>query len=473
MKIVIFGRTYIVQPDMYRMGNEIAKLLNHDDTCLFYIASNKAKQSDYDTILFVNVERRVIYPVFLNVFNNIVEPYFGSLLDTFPYGAIIEAEPTEYIICDCDCLESIGKNIIKTHRYGYTLDGEILKLCPDLNARFESFSTIKEFSPPSAAANTRLAETQTNAKKIDISRKSEKVAPAQKATVSQSASPEISVRASAAPKLPEAKILKAEARIPYPDGRNLKSYCGISSDSLTIILSTNKAIVVIDKKSGRIQTTEFNDIYKNDLLGIASEVDIMKTIGRCPTVTNEVKAVRIADLRHVMRHYEKRKDDGISKQMLSVQGGILYVAIIPNKIVKSGCSIKNCAIELHKNADGEYDKMRNTIKAYNSETYLINARDGSFFITAESNKSCKVLPIDVIYNQIADASSLGDIMASFPDRKIVDGDALGVKSSNDVVSITHVSERVIELCPKKVTVRDTSYAYDPASKTIMYTISSS
>lgn len=477
MKLTIFGRSYIVNPNMYPIANEISKLLNHDDTHIFYIAQNRMAASDDDSLLFVNIPMHSIYPIFLHVFNETVEPYADSVLNTFPFSSVIEAAPIEYKICPKSEIEARNGNL--TNRYGYCMDRSTLLICPNLNAAFEPFSTIKEASKKAERSSVRIATTKSSYKpmpKTQLPNADQMEQPHTlrndhaKSDMKPIGSSSITAKPTQKTIITPHQVQKPVAK-PAPSTANtgnIKTFCRINEESVVLILSVNKEIAVINKKTGSIVITKFEDIYKNDLLGVNNESSLIKAIGRCPMIAYDVKTINISDLRHVIRLYEKRKDDAITNQMFAMQNGCLHMTIAPAALATSGMSIKNSAIELHKKAEPEYEKIRSAIKAYNSDTYLVLSQDGAFVMIAEKTKQAKVIPIKSIYDLIPTATTLGDLLAMFPDRMIINGSSISIRSESDVVAIAQVPDRAIALCKYKTTVRDRIYAYDPVSKTIMF-----
>lgn len=463
MKLTIFGITYSIVPEMTSIANKINSLIRDDNTYIFYIASDLHCPNDDDTILFVNIHSKNIYPVFLHVFNEMVEPYFGSVLSSFPFASVIKCDVTDYVICPKREIEA-HRGLISS-RYGIYLRGSTMYLCPDLSLDFETFSSKHSYSEKEVAEKSIIA-TKANNKSINTAAMPITTSIGSKAEQKQIEEKPINSIA----KMSIGQSISVQAKKLTPDVRkaNIRSFCEIDEDSLPLLLSQNKSLCVLNKKTGSVSLIELNSIYSNDLIGVKSEIDIIQLLGKCPIIAQDIKTIKVSDLRHVIKQYEKKKENVIARQMFSVVNGCLCITIPPADAISKGVNIKDCSIDLHRNASSNYENLRSAIKAYNHDTYFIYTTNGFFVAIVESQKKCKIISAETIYNEIPNAKSIGDIMAMFPDKMIVDGSCINIKNAYDVLAISRVPEKAFDICKDKTIIRDRFYGYDQSSKTIIY-----
>lgn len=469
MKLTIFGKTYSVVPEMTMIASKISTLIRDDDTYTFYIAQNQYNPSEDDTILLVNIRNKIVYPILLYVFDEIVEPYHESVMSSFPFASIIKGKAMDYVICPRQEIEKHHGRL--TSRYGMYINSSTMYLCPDLKTDFDRFSTQYSYKGKEVSKNSIIATTHMSRSHSQLSENTAlKSADPNRINLNHqqtSVSPPTSQFMTHPPIKSNALPLK-QAGSNETGKVNIKSFCGITDDSLSLLLSKNDLLCVINKKTGVVSYFDLQSIYNNDLLGVKNEIDIIRLIGKCPTIAYDVQTIKIADLRHVIKQYDKKKENSATKQMFSMANGCLYITFSPLDIIAKEINIKNLAIELHKNANGNYEKLRSSIKAYNLDTYLVCTSNGFFVVVVDSSKKCKIISSTTIYNSFSNAKSIGDIMAMFPDKMIIDGTSIKIESESDVSSISKVPEKAFDICKNKTIVRDRFYGYDQPSKTIIY-----
>lgn len=450
MKIYIMGVTYIVEPEMQIIAGKLNSLLSNDNTHIVYI-SEQGTPSDDDTILVFNIENKIAFPVLLHIFNDMVREYMIPVMHTFPRNAIINSKATDFVICP-DCNDS---KFNSAGNYKYNSSGNTLFLSVSGISEFSSFGTEIPRSATKPKEKYHAIEmtvhemnpqvgNQLPRKKVSVSPQSNKI------------------------QTPKNHDKNNTMSIRKPVVDNIKQFCKIDSNSFFMILCENEQVISINKRTGSIVITDMKNMYENNLLDVKNASDIISVLHPCPIIPKKVSDIALLDIRHAIRLYESKKDSVVTKNLFAISNGILNISPIPKKHVDEHLSIKNCSIAMHRAAKENYERVKAALNAYQGNVFLIVCKSGAFIVTSESPKKNKMLPIGALIDKFDEIECIEDMMAMFPNEHIVCGDAIGVSSIEDVDAVSPVSNQAIQLCSRRKTVKNRTYAYDPASKSILF-----
>ena len=165
MQVILHGQSYIVNNNA--MKTETVSLLHDDDTVALYIAQNRKQINDYDTILLVNTKRRTLFPIFLSIFNEMVEPYYTPLICSFPEFYIIESDAVDFAACDYRGISKLSQHV--TNKYiAYAVVDKTLLIAPDLNETFAMFGNKRAISLPQPKIEKQMIYETTVERKQTI-----------------------------------------------------------------------------------------------------------------------------------------------------------------------------------------------------------------------------------------------------------------------------------------------------------------
>jgi hypothetical protein len=163
MTVSIYGRSYNVKRSALR--SDFLNLIMDEDTFLLYIAQSKDQVNDFDTLLAINIECQKIIPMFLSVFNEMVDEYFIPIKYSCPAVYIINVDVANYIACDKSTI-SQRRNAMFNKYIGYVLEDDVLYICPTFACSFETFGTVTKYlqEKPREPKRTIIFETPLSKK---------------------------------------------------------------------------------------------------------------------------------------------------------------------------------------------------------------------------------------------------------------------------------------------------------------------
>ena len=490
MNITIHGQTYIVKNNAIK--TEMVSLLNDDDTMVLYITANKSKIDDYDTILLINPVREVVFPVFLSVFNDMVESYYIPLRYSFPAFYVIESKAVDFACCDFEGVSKL-RNYTKNNYISYGTIDDILLVSPDLTSRFEMFGTkkIAGMKKPATQKTMLYETTKQVAAKPEIKHESKPIQqpkpvtkPQQSVqtkplTSSQPVQPKPSIPKVQVPEMvqtPARPVVQPKPVVPPtistarpkgPSKENLLKYCSITDDCLVINLAGNREIAVIDKKLGSFDRYSYDELLSNDMIGYTDETLMIQAFGKIPLILYDTSTLCVTDIRPVIRMFEQRKESPVTKQMVAYNEGMLYVAFASEAAMAQQTSIKNFAIESHKNAVQNYEKIKTVAKAYAKEVYCVLTKSNiGILVVSDGGKKANYLPLEDIYASMSEIQNIGDIMRLFPIERIIDGTFFNIDSIEQVRSVVDVLPQSLNLTAEKYAVKGVNFGYDRQQKII-------
>ena len=466
MTITLYGRTYTIKNNA--MKTEMVSLLNDDNTVVLYVAQNKNKIDDYDTILLINTVKRTIFPIFLSVFNELVEPYYMPIIYSFPAFYVIESNATEFVACDYTSIAKL-RNHTNNKYISYAVSDNVLMVSPDLTEIFEMFGNKKSIREPIQTSRQMFYETTINKKQANKSMPiTEPVLHHQTTRVEhKSAMTEPTIKPKPSITSPVANI-KPATNQSGTSRDNLFKYCDYSDDCFAILLSHNHALAIINKKYGTVKTVGFDELLENELIGYNDEPSIIREFGKIPSIMYNTNKVCLTDIRNVIRLFEQRKESPVTKQMVSYSNDTLYCALASDDALSHQTTIKNFAIESHKNAVLNYEKIKTVAKAYAKDVYCILTKTNiGIMVVSDGGKKANYLPIDDIYAAMPDVKSIGDIIRLFPIERIIDGAFFNIDSIEQVRSVMDVLPASMNLNAHKYTVKGIHFGYDKNAQIIV------
>lgn len=487
MNITIHGHTYILKNNAIR--TEMVSLLNDEDTTVLYISADKTKIDDYDTILLINTSRKSVFPVFLSVFNDMVEPYYIPLKYVFPAFYVIESSAIDFACCDFDGISKL-KNYVKNNYIAYGIVDNILLIATDFSSNFEMFGTKKIAGTKKPEVKKTMLyekekttsvrqEHQTNNPPVQQPRKAQpkptpnntfsKPTTPPKQSIPQVKVPEM-VHTPARPVVQPTPVPQKPATNVRPTGsskENLFKYCSINENCLIINLAGNREVAVIDKKLGSFARYSYDELLSNNLIGYSDESQMLQAFGKTPLIMYDTYKLCVTDIRTAIRMFEQRKESPVTKQMVAYNEGSLYVAFASEASIAQQTSIKNFAIESHKNAVQNYEKVKTVAKAYAKDVYCVLTKSNiGILVVSDSGKKANYLPLEEIYTSMPEVQNIGDIIRLFPIERIIDGTIFNIDSIEQVRSVVDVLPQALNLASEKYTVKGFNFGYDRQQKII-------
>jgi hypothetical protein len=153
--------------------------------------------------------------------------------------------------------------------------------------------------------------------------------------------------------------------------------------------------------------------------------------------------------------------------MVAYNEGSLYVAFASESSIAQQTSIKNFAIESHKNAVQNYEKVKTVAKAYAKDVYCVLTKSNiGILVVSDSGKKANYLPLEEIYTSMPEVQNIGDIMRLFPIERIIDGTIFNIDSIEQVRSVVDVLPQALNLASEKYTVKGFNFGYDRQQKII-------
>lgn len=507
MTVSIYGRSYNVKRGALR--SDFLNLIMDEDTFLLYVAQNKDQVDDFDTLLAINIECQKIIPMFLSVFNEMVEEYFIPVKYNCPAVYIINADASNYIACDN--IELSKKSNAKFNNYiGYVLEKDVLYVCPTLNAKFIPFGTVTKHMHTKSEEPKRRTLFEKIIGKNDTVFEQSKKEPVQKPmfekptvvtkpieearpvytppkpTVSRQAAPVEERSSVQQPVLrpifdlgddkPNHNIIDEtmikKPTLPkdpgLPPKEKLFKYCSYDSNCLVVNLVCNDAIGVVNKRTGQTNIIPLNDIVKA-IPDYTKQTAIME-FGRCITFAYEVNDIKLLDIRTLIRLFEDKKNDPVNKQLITYSNKVLSFALASEEAVNERISIKDFAIQSHKEATLKYNRLKEHFHAFAKHIYFIaTSTTCGVMMSSGTGKENQIISFDEIYEAFPECKNVGDIMRMFPVEYVLDASNLGLSTFEQILGVTIVSPKTLAVCGTVYQIKDAQYGYDSRNKCIMAT----
>ena len=481
MQIILHGQSYIVNNNA--MKTETVSLLHDDETVALYITQNRKQISDYDTILLVNTKRKTLFPIFLSVFNEIVEPYYLPLIYSFPEFYIIESDAVDFAACDYRGLSKLSQHV--NNKYiAYALVDKTLLITPDLNEQFEMFGNKRAISLPQPKIEKQMIYETT------IERKQTATQPVKTPTQPTPAvqhhiinTPKKPVETTTSRNIPTQPVSPQRPIIPAqktvqpqpspvkrtgPSKENLLKYCEINDNCTILNLSCNHEIAVIDKHYGTTKRFSIDELLNNDMIGYDNELAMIMALGKSINIMYDVNKICFIDIRNAIRMFESRKESTVSKQMISFNNDTIYFVLASDEAISKQSTIKNFAIECHKNATINYEKVKNITRAYSKDVYCIVTKTNiGILVVADNGKKANYIVLDEIYNAMPELKNIGDILRLFPAEKIINGTHFDIENIHQVKSVIGVMPASMNLSSDKYTMKGVNIGYDRNAQVII------
>ena len=481
MQIILHGQSYIVNNNA--MKTETVSLLHDDDTVALYIAQDRKKINDYDTILLVNTKRKTLFPIFLSIFNEMVEPYYTPLICSFPEFYIIESDAIDFAACDYRGISKLSQHVANKY-IAYAVVDKTLLIAPDLHETFEMFGNKRSVSLPQPKIEKQMIyETKIERQQPTITPQKVSQQPiphVQKPvqnqpnkTVTPIVTPSIQTHASPTQPLqrPVQKPVQQQS-VPTkrtgPSKENLLKCCEINENCTVLNLSSNREIAVIDKRVGTIKRFALDDLLANEMIGYYNELSLIMALGKSINIMYDTNKICFIDIRNAIRMFESRKESPVSKQMISFNSDTVYFVLASEDALNKQTTIKNFAIECHKNAVVNYEKLKSVTKAYAKDLYCIVTKTNiGILVVSDNGKKANYVPVDEIYNAMPELKNIGDILRLFPVEKIIDATHFDVENISQVKSIVDVLPASMNLASDKYSIKGINIAYDKNAQVIV------
>lgn len=481
MQVILHGQSYIVNNNA--MKTETVSLLHDDDTVALYIAQNRKQINDYDTILLVNTKRKTLFPIFLSIFNEMVEPYYTPLICSFPEFYIIESDAVDFAACDYRGLSKLSQHV--TNKYiAYAVVDKTLLIAPDLNETFEMFGNKRAISLPQPKIEKQMIYETTIERKQTVtqSAKTQTQSPpvVQRPIVNTPTKP---VEATPSRHIPIQPVPPQRPTIPAqkpvqpqptpikrngPSRENLLKYCEINDNCTVLNLSGNREIAVIDKRIGTIKRFNLDDLLSNEMIGYDNELALVMALGKSINIMYNTSKICFIDIRNAIRMFESRKESPVSKQMVSFNNDTIYFVLASEDALDKQTTIKNFAIECHKNAVVNYEKIKSVTKAYAKDLYCIVTKTNiGILVVSENGKKANYVPVDEIYNAMPELKNIGDILRLFPVEKIIDATHFDVENISYIKSVVDVLPASMNLASDKYSIKGINIGYDKNAQVIV------
>ena len=478
MQVILHGQSYIVNNNA--MKTETVSLLHDDDTVALYIAQNRKQINDYDTML-VNTKRRTLFPIFLSIFNEMVEPYYTPLICSFPEFYIIESDAVDFAACDYRGISKLSQHIANKY-IAYAVVDKTLLIAPDLNETFEMFGNKRAISLPQPKIEKQMIyETTVERKQTATPSAKTQTPPVVQRPVVNTATKPVEAAPSrnvpiqpVAPQRPTIPVQKPVQPQPTqikrnsPSKENLLKYCEINNNCTVLNLSGNREIAVIDKRVGTIKRFNLDDLLSNEMIGYDNELTLVMALGKSINIMYNTNKICFIDIRNAIRMFESRKESPVSKQMVSFNNDTIYFVLASEDALDKQTTIKNFAIECHKNAVVNYEKIKSVTKAYAKDLYCIVTKTNiGILVVSDNGKKANYVPVDEIYNAMPELKNIGDILRLFPVEKIIDATHFDVENTSYVKSVVDVLPASMNLASDKYSIKGINIGYDKNAQVIV------
>ena len=506
MTVSIYGRSYNVKRGALR--SDFLNLIMDEDTFLLYVAQNQDQVDDFDTLLAINIECQKIIPMFLSVFNEMVEEYFIPVKYNCPAVYIINADASNYVACDN--IELGKRSNAKFNKYiGYVLEKDILYVCPTFNSQFVPFGTTTKRLQEKVEEPKRRMLFEKILGKNDTHVEQPKKEPtfASKPQVASTPVEEPRQvytppkRVETPPPIPVAKTdvqqpqqqirrpvfdLGEEKDIPsiidvstinkpvvpkdkgMPAKDKLFKYCSYDSNCIVINLVCNDAIGIVNKRTGQTSIIPLDNIVS--AIPEYTKQTAMMEFGRCITFAYEVNDIKLLDIRTLIRLFEDKKNDPVNKQLITYANKILSFALASEEAVNERISIKDFAIQSHKDAIAKYNQLKEHFRAFAKHIYFISTSTTcGIIMSSGTGKENQIISFDEIYEAFPECKNVGDIMRMFPVEYVLDASNLGISTFEQILGVTIVSPKTLAVCGTVYQIKDAQYGYDSRNKCIMAT----
>lgn len=481
MQIILHGQSYVVNNNAIK--TETVSLLHDDDTVVLYIAQNRKKINDYDTILLVNTKRKILFPIFLSIFNEMVEPYYTPLICSFPEFYIIESDAIDFAACDYNGISKLSQHV--SNKYiAYAVVDKTLLIAPDLHETFEMFGNKRAVSLPQSNIEKQMiyeakierqqpAITSPKVSQQPIPHVQKPVQNQPNKTVTPIVTPSVQTHVSPMQHLqtPVQKPIQQQpvsTRKTGPSKENLLKCCEINENCTILNLSSNREIAVIDKRVGTIKRFAIDDLLANEMIGYDNELSLIMALGKSINIMYDTNKICFIDIRNAIRMFESRKESPVSKQMVSFNNDIIYFVLASEDALNKQTTIKNFAIECHKNAVVNYEKLKSVIKAYAKDLYCIVTKTNiGVLVVSDNGKKANYVPINDIYNTMPEVKNMGDILRLFPVEKIIDATYFDVENISQVKSVVDVLPASMNLASNKYSIKGINISYDKNAQVIV------
>ena len=501
MTVSIYGRSYNVKRSALR--SDFLNLIMDEDTFLLYVAQNKDQVNDYDTLLAINIECQKVIPMFLSVFNEMVDEYFIPVKYNCPAVYVINVDAANYVVCDKQTISQYSNSMFNKY-IGYAIDNDILYICPTLTYKFDAFGTVTKYMQDKPRETQRKTLFEKILPKKEQTSKSEKPVferppmPSRQEAPQQMSVPTTPTRSAFdMPKEPttvqttpvrrpifedfdEPKNIPNIVDIPstiqpvinkdqsVPKKERLHQYCSYDENCLLVHLVYDDAIAIVNKRNGQTNIVKMDDIVR--AIPEYTKQTALMDLGRCITFAYEVKSLKLLDIRSLIRLFEDKKNDLVNKQLITYSNKTLSFALASTDALNERLSIKDFAIKSHREAVSKYNQLKDRYHAFSKHIYFIatNSTCG-IIITSGNGKDNQVITFDELYEAFPDCETIGDIMRMFPVEYIIDASHLGVGSFEQVLGVTIVPEKTLTVCGTVYQVKDVKYGYDTRNKCIMAT----
>ena len=509
MTVSIYGRSYNVKRNALR--SDFLNLIMDEDTFLLYIAQNKDQVNEFDTLLAINIECQKIIPMFLSVFNEMVEEYFVPVKYNCPAVYIINADASNYVVCDKATIKQ-RPNATFNNYIAYKLEHDVLYICPNLTNPFQMFGTETKYSSEKPRETKRatlfeklVSKKETRAEET-LSTASARTAPRPEPrnidtnntafnptsvrehpterTVMASSSASQPIRrpifediedAPPTPSKTTGVIEQVKPHMPVmakepgmPKKERLYQYCEYDENCIVVHLVCNDAVAIVNKRNGFTNIVGLDDIIK--ALPEYTKQTALFDFGRCITFVYEVEALKVLDIRTLIRLFEDKKNDPVNKQLITYNNRTLSFALASEAALNEHLSIKDFAILSHREATAKYARLKEHYRAFSKNLYFIatNSTCG-IILSSGSGKDNQIIPFEEIYEAFPECQNIGDIMRMFPVEYIIDASNINITAFEQVLGVTIVSEKTLAVCGFTYQIKDVKYGYDTRNKVIMAT----
>ena len=407
MHVVLNGLSYATRPGI--CNTAIVDMLNDDDTMAFYITKNKSKIDKSDVILLVNIEQKRALPVLLSEFDELVCDYERPIILSFVSFNIVETDATEFYVCDTETLSHYPNATHNRYISHTTLDGK-LYISPTVSFKFDMFG-------------------------VDMA---------------DMFIPDISIKN------------------PQSFQESLFKYCNIDDNCLIVMLMHDQRVVIINKRSGNIRVYTFKDIMRNVFMGTISEANLLKAFGNVIAVNEETSSVTLTDIRYSIRLLEETKDESVTQYIMAREGDKLYIALASDECISNQCSIKDFAIESHRHAAANYEKMQIALQAFAKNLYVITTMsDVGVLSVSDEGKKSNAVDINSIYETMPNINNIGDLLRCFPVENIINGTYFNIDTKDSVRSVMTVLPKTFKVSKDPFyTVKNINFGYNSLAKVV-------
>jgi hypothetical protein len=253
-----------------------------------------------------------------------------------------------------------------------------------------------------------------------------------------------------------------------PPKEKLFKYCSYDENCLVVNLVCNDAIGIVNKRNGQTSIISLDGIIKA-IPEYTKQTAIME-FGRCITFAYEVNDIKLLDIRTLIRLFEDKKNDPVNKQLVTYSNKILSFALASESAVNERISIKDFAIQSHKEATLKYNQLKEHFRAFAKHIYFIaTSTTCGIIMSSGTGKENQIISFDEIYEAFPECKNVGDIMRMFPVEYVLDASNLGLSTFEQILGVTIVSPKTLAVCGTVYQIKDAQYGYDSRNKCIMAT----